>query len=76
MVVPSRFSAEALERSDVSTPVAIVPHVAAAINTGRSAAAWSEIPNDVLVFYTIRRMERAQGAVLDDRGVSAGVHRP
>ncbi|MGO9821964.1 MAG: glycosyltransferase [Solirubrobacteraceae bacterium] len=53
VVVPSRFSAEALERSAVSTPVAIVPHVAAAINTGRSAAAWSEIPNDVLVFYTI-----------------------
>jgi glycosyltransferase involved in cell wall biosynthesis len=53
VVVPSRFSAEALERSEVSTPVVIVPHVAPPPGTRRSGGAWTEISDDVLVFYTI-----------------------
>ncbi|HUI04129.1 MAG TPA: glycosyltransferase [Acidimicrobiales bacterium] len=52
VVVPSRFSAEALGRSSSSTPVAVVPHVAAAgpPATGRP---WAGIDPEVFVFYTI-----------------------
>jgi glycosyltransferase involved in cell wall biosynthesis len=53
VLVPSRFSARAIDRSEVSTPVAIVPHVAPPPNGARASAAWTEIPDDVLVFYTI-----------------------
>ena len=53
ILVPSRFSAQAIDPSEVSTPVAIVPHVAPSPPVARSVAAWAEIPDDVLVFYTI-----------------------
>jgi glycosyltransferase involved in cell wall biosynthesis len=52
VVVPSKFSADALARSDVRPPVAIVPHVAPTLSAVRPAA-WTEIPDDVQVFYTI-----------------------
>jgi glycosyltransferase involved in cell wall biosynthesis len=53
VVVPSRFSAAAIERRGVTPPVAIVPHVAPPATGARSGAPWPEIPEDVLVFYTI-----------------------
>jgi hypothetical protein len=52
VVVPSRFSAEAISTSAVATPVAVVPHVAPAIMP-RSPTSSAVIPPDVFVFYTI-----------------------
>lgn len=52
LVVPSRFSAEAIGTSPVTTPVAIAPHVVAPLPASASLAA----PNpdsEVFVFYTI-----------------------
>ncbi|HEV3055556.1 MAG TPA: glycosyltransferase, partial [Solirubrobacteraceae bacterium] len=52
LVVPSRFSAEAIARSPVTAPVAVVPHVAPpAIEPG--SAGWGWIPPNAFVFYTI-----------------------
>jgi glycosyltransferase involved in cell wall biosynthesis len=52
LVVPSRFSAEAIATSPVGTPVAVVPHVAApTIEPG--SAAWASIAPDSFLFYTI-----------------------
>jgi len=53
VVVPSRFSAAAIEQRGVNPPVAIVPHVAPPATGAHSAAPWPNIPDDVLVFYTI-----------------------
>jgi glycosyltransferase involved in cell wall biosynthesis len=52
IVVPSLFSQEAINRSEVTKPVAIVPHVAPPPINARP---WdsAELPDDVLVFYTI-----------------------
>lgn len=52
VVVPSTFSARAVEGSAVTTPVAVVPHVAPAVVAGATQA-WADIPGDVLVYYTI-----------------------
>jgi glycosyltransferase involved in cell wall biosynthesis len=52
LVVPSRFSAEAIASSPVSSPVAVVPHVAP--RRGAPATeAWGSIAPDQFVFYTI-----------------------
>lgn len=51
VVVPSRFSAEAVAASAVDTPVAIVPHAAAPATGPRAELAVA--PPDVLVFYAI-----------------------
>jgi glycosyltransferase involved in cell wall biosynthesis len=52
IVVPSRFSAEAIAGSPVASPIAVVPHVAPpTIEPG--SAAWGSIPPDSFVFYTI-----------------------
>ena len=51
IVVPSRFSADAIAASSVSTPLEVVPHVAPSL-TGQVPAA-TGIPDDVFVFYTI-----------------------
>jgi glycosyltransferase involved in cell wall biosynthesis len=58
VVVPSRFAADAVGASAVSSPVVVVPHVVAPLVTfpvapGRSAAMWSDLPSDQVVFYTI-----------------------
>jgi glycosyltransferase involved in cell wall biosynthesis len=53
VVVPSRFSAAAIDRCEVTPPVAIVPHVAPPTTAVSPADAWPEIPKDVVVFYTI-----------------------
>jgi glycosyltransferase involved in cell wall biosynthesis len=53
VVVPSRFSADAIDRAKVGTPVAIVPHVAPPLTHMPALADWRDIPDDVLVFYTI-----------------------
>ena len=52
LIVPSEFSAEAIAASPVTTPVAVVPHVAPEIPESSSVAA-SRSDSDVLVFYTI-----------------------
>lgn len=52
VVVPSRFSAEAITSSAVTTPVAVVPHVAARV-AERESDTWAGISEDVFVFYTI-----------------------
>jgi glycosyltransferase involved in cell wall biosynthesis len=52
LVAPSRFSAEALATSGVSTPIAVVPHVADTESGSRSDAS-PVIPDDVFVYYTI-----------------------
>ena len=52
LVVPSRFSAEAIATSPVTAPVAVVPHVAPpTVELG--SAGWGRVPRDALVFYTI-----------------------
>lgn len=51
VVVPSRFSAEAVAASSSKTPIAVVPHVAPEPRPGRSRL-W-DVPPDVFVFYTI-----------------------
>jgi hypothetical protein len=51
IVVPSRFSADAIRASQASSPVAIVPHVAPWVGGG--APARGSEPDDVFVFYTI-----------------------
>ena len=53
VIVPSRFSAAAIDRCEVSPPVAIVPHVAPPATAALSSIAWPDIPDDVVVFYTI-----------------------
>lgn len=60
IVVPSRFSAEAIFTSAVATPVAVVPHVAPAVVphvapaiVPPSPAISTELTPDVFVFYTI-----------------------
>jgi glycosyltransferase involved in cell wall biosynthesis len=52
LVVPSRFSAEAIATSPVTTPVEVVPQVAPPIME-RASASWAGIPPDAFVFYTI-----------------------
>jgi glycosyltransferase involved in cell wall biosynthesis len=52
IVVPSRFSAEAIRASAVSTPVEIVPHAAAPLDAS-SEPSWPELASDAFVFYTI-----------------------
>jgi glycosyltransferase involved in cell wall biosynthesis len=52
LVVPSRFSAAAMESSPVSSPVAVVPHVVSPVRTVASPL-WDGIPADRYVFYTI-----------------------
>ncbi len=52
LVVPSRFAADALAAAEAVPPVEVVPHVAPPIWTGRSAA-WTGIPPETFVFYTI-----------------------
>jgi len=52
VVVPSRFSADAVSSSGVSTPVAVVPHVVAPAGPC-SSAAWEDIDPGLFVFYTI-----------------------
>jgi glycosyltransferase involved in cell wall biosynthesis len=52
LVVPSRFSAQAIATSPVTTPVAVVPHVAPPA-TEAASPVWSSIPPDAFVFYTI-----------------------
>jgi glycosyltransferase involved in cell wall biosynthesis len=52
VVVPSRFSAEAIAGAPVATPVEVVPHVALPI-TERGSASRAGIPPDPFVFYTI-----------------------
>jgi glycosyltransferase involved in cell wall biosynthesis len=51
IVVPSRFSADAIAASSVSTPHAVVPHVGPSLSEQVPPA--TEIPDDVFVFYTI-----------------------
>jgi glycosyltransferase involved in cell wall biosynthesis len=52
IVVPSRFSADAVGAAPVSAPVEIVGHVAPAVERGNPAG-WAHIPEDAFVFYTI-----------------------
>jgi glycosyltransferase involved in cell wall biosynthesis len=52
LVVPSRFAADALSAALAIPPVEVVPHVAPPMRTGRSAA-WTGIPPETFVFYTI-----------------------
>jgi glycosyltransferase involved in cell wall biosynthesis len=52
LIVPSRFNANTFADGPLSTPVAVVPHVAPAIVRGRPEA-WEWIPKDVFLFYTI-----------------------
>ena len=52
LVVPSHFSAEAITSSAVTTPVAVVPHVAPTV-VERASPTWGGIPKDAFVFYTI-----------------------
>ena len=52
VVVPSRFSAEAISGSAVDAPVAVVPHVAPPA-IPRTAASWPGVDPEVFVFYTI-----------------------
>ena len=52
LVVPSRFSAQAIRSSPVVTPVAVVPHVAPSAHS-RPSSRWDGVPSDVFVFYTI-----------------------
>jgi Glycosyltransferase sugar-binding region containing DXD motif len=64
VVVPSRFSADAM--AAVRPPVAIVPHVAPAAppsGPGR-APALSEVPDDVVVFYTIAEWNQRKAPFL------------
>ena len=75
VVVPSRFSAEAIERSRRQPPVAIVPARRAADDGRARGRCVGEIPDDVVRLLHDRRMERAQGGLPHDRGVSARVHR-
>lgn len=52
VVVPSRFSADAVARSRVGTPVEVVPHAVAPAGV-EGPEGWPRIPDDVFVFYTI-----------------------
>ena len=52
VVVPSRFSAEAITSSATTTPVAVIPHVAPRL-VEPATDTWAGISNDVFVFYTI-----------------------
>jgi glycosyltransferase involved in cell wall biosynthesis len=52
LVVPCRWNAETIRADGVSTPVAVVPHVAG-IPSRRSRPTWDWIPDDAFVFYTI-----------------------
>ncbi|MFZ1062610.1 MAG: glycosyltransferase [Acidimicrobiales bacterium] len=52
IVVPSTFSADAVRRSEVATPVAVLPHVAARLHPSGSRL-WNNVPKDLTVFYTI-----------------------
>lgn len=52
VVVPSRFNAQVIASSPVSTPVVVVPHVAPTLTPCQSET-WAAIPDDVFVFYTI-----------------------
>ncbi len=52
VVVPSRFSADALRSSPVSVPVEVVPHVAPA-GSSHTSHRWEDFPPEVFVFYTI-----------------------
>ena len=53
VIVPSRFSAAAIDGCEVRPAVAIVPHVAPPATAARSGASWQHLPDDVTVFYTI-----------------------
>ena len=52
LVVPSRFSAQAIRSSPVSVPVEVVPHVAPG-ELSHTSHRWDGIPPDTFVFYTI-----------------------
>lgn len=51
IIVPSRFSADAIAASPVRTPLEVVPHVAPSLSGQVPAVAG--VPDDVFVFYTI-----------------------
>ena len=53
VIVPSRFSAEAISATAVSAPVEIVPHVALSPSAVPSTTDRVDVPDDVLVFYSI-----------------------
>jgi len=53
IVVPSRFSAAAIDGCAVTAPIEVVPHIAPPTTPAPPADAWPEIPEDVVVFYTI-----------------------
>lgn len=52
LVVPSNFSAEAIATLPVTTPVAVVPHVAPTLSA-RPSDMWATVPPEHFVFYTI-----------------------
>jgi hypothetical protein len=52
LVVPCRWNADTIRAAGVSTPVAVVPHVAPRVERAASPT-WAAIPEDVFVFYTI-----------------------
>jgi glycosyltransferase involved in cell wall biosynthesis len=52
LVVPSRFSAQAIAGSPVRSPVAVVPHVVPP-TTEPESDGWGTVPPDAFVFYTI-----------------------
>jgi hypothetical protein len=70
LVVPCRWNADTIRADGVSTPVAVVPHVAG-VPYRRRSPTWDWIPSDVFVFYTIatwtsrKAVARTIGAYLE-----------
>jgi glycosyltransferase involved in cell wall biosynthesis len=52
LVVPCQWNADTIAAGGVTTPVAVVPH-AATVPARRQTATWTDIPDDVFVFYTV-----------------------
>lgn len=52
VIVPTAWNADTIRNSRVSAPVEVVPHAAARPSAADSSA-WSEIPHEATVFYSI-----------------------
>ncbi|MDA8310147.1 MAG: glycosyltransferase [Actinomycetota bacterium] len=63
VVVPSRFSADAVAAAAVKTPVAIVPHVAPPPLRAGSGA-FLDVPDDFVVFYTVAEWNERKAVFL------------